>query len=165
MTVYIGLVFIIILILHHIVHEYGHVLIAKINGEEIEKIEWFPFSGLLGTRVFYKNEPKLDEVEIEKKWGVIASAGFITTLMIGYLIIGSYIIFKNINSKLFIITTWIGSIVFFVNDPIYFILGGIFEFGDVKGVIKAFCISRWVVMIISVIILLFNILLIKGIWY
>ncbi len=55
------------LLLQHVVHEYSHILVAKFNGIEIIKVQWLTYPRLfMGTRVFYGNEPKLDEENIEK---------------------------------------------------------------------------------------------------
>lgn len=164
----ISLVLIILLgsLLQHIVHECSHILVAKFNGIKIIKVQWLTYPRfLMGTRVFYDNEPELGEKDIESKWGWVAIAGLITTTFIGYIIIISYLLFSKYMSHWLIIIVCLFSMIFLINDPLYFVLGSLFGFGDVKGVRRAFGIQKSISILFSIIIFIFNILLIKFIWY
>jgi hypothetical protein len=68
----IGIVLIVLLgsIFQHIVHECSHIFVARLNGIKIIKVNWLTYPRfLLGTRVFYDNEPKInnDNVKIVEK--------------------------------------------------------------------------------------------------
>lgn len=160
------LIIIIGALLQHIIHEFSHVLIAKFNGIRTIKIEWFTYSKLLlGTRVTFENEPELNEKSIEKRWGWVSIAGFVSTTLIGYiLIIIYYLSCKHISNWLILIICFF-SMIFLTFDPLYFVLGSMFDFGDVMGLRKAFSIKKSVSILFFIIILSFNILLIKLIWY
>ena len=54
---------------------------------------------------------------------------------------------------------------FLTFDSLYFALGSIFSFGDIIGVRKAFGIKRSTSILVSMIVLSFNFLLIRLIWY
>lgn len=154
------------LLLQHVVHEYSHILVAKFNGIEIIKVQWLTYPRLfMGTRVFYGNEPKLDEENIEKKWGWVSLAGIISTISIGYILILFYLLFSKYMTRWPTIVICLFSMIFLISDPLYFVLGSLFGFGDIKGAEKAFNIQRSISILCSITIFLLNFLLIKFIWY
>lgn len=164
----ISIVLIILLgvILQHIVHECSHILVAKLNGIGIIKVKWLTYPKfLLGTRVFYDNEPKLNEKNIDRKWGWISMAGLTSTISIGYIITISYLLFSEYMSHRIIVIVCLLSLIFLISDPLYFVLGSLFDFGDVIGVRRAFGIKKPTLILFSLILFSFNIILIKFIWY
>jgi hypothetical protein len=135
----------------HIIHEYSHVLAAVILKEKVSHIQWLTYHG--GTRVFYENEPDLSSRNIPKKWAVISGAGFITTTLLSYLFLLLYFIIENV---------WIKTglcfftIMFLIVDSLYFMLGSIFNFGDIIGVRKTLNISKLVSVVICTTIFLLH---------
>lgn len=159
-------IFVIVILLQNIVHEYSHVIAAKLNGVRVIKIQWFTYSKfLLGTRVFFNKEPTFNEGSIEKKWGWISIAGFINTTVLGYISIIISSIYPKHTYNWLILILCLFSIVFLTFDSLYFVLGSIFNFGDVVGFRRVFKIKKSVSIIFSLLILLSNILLIKLVWY
>ncbi|WP_426348580.1 M50 family metallopeptidase [Alloiococcus sp. CFN-8] len=145
--------------LQHIIHEFSHVLAAKLLGEKVIKIQWLTYKG--GTRVFYENEPDLTD-EVEKKWAVIAGAGYIITNSLGYIFAIVFTLFDNSFIKVFLC---IVSMVFLVIDSLYFTLGSTFDFGDVIGVRRVLNISKTLAIISSSLILVINIFIIGVVFY
>ena len=122
----------------HIIHEYSHVLTALICKEKVSHIQWLTYHG--GTRVFYENEPDLSSKCINKKWTIISGAGFVSTAVLGYLFSCLYLLVGNawIKTGLCFFT-----IIFLVVDSLYFVLGSIFDFGDIIGVRKTINMAKW----------------------
>lgn len=152
-------------ILHNIVHELGHIIFAKKLGIMVKKVDWFTASKLGGSKVYYKDEPDINDDIVEKKWGIVALGGFFTTLVIGYIIMFMYYILENINSPVFTVIICAGSMIFLMSDLIYFILGCILNFGDIIGVMKTFKVKKTIVLFILVFLLFINISIIKFMWY
>lgn len=157
--------FFIFTICQNVVHELGHVVFAKHLGIKVKKKQWFTASILGGSKVYYENEPEIDKDVIEKKWGVTALGGFLTTLSVGYILTFIYYIFRNLNSPIYVIIICAGSMVFLISDLVYFILGCIFHFGDIVGVMKVFKIGRLTALFVLVVMLIINISIIKFLWY
>ena len=147
------------LCLQHIVHEYSHVLVAKLLGEKVIKIHWLTYHG--GTRVFYENEPTW-EFQVEKKWAGIAGAGYIVTNCLAYIFAVTYMILQNGWLEAFLC---ILSMVFLFMDSLYFTLGSIFNFGDIMGIRKALNISKSISVFFSFLVLLINVMIIVGVFY
>lgn len=157
--------FVMILILHHIIHEISHVLMGKFKGVSILRIHWFTYSKLLGTRVFYENEPKFNEELIDNKWGWIASAGFLSTTILGYLSFLLYYLFKSSMPKWIILNLFLVSVVFILTDSFYLFVGVVFNFGDVIGIKNAFNLSKVSLLIWTTSIFIINSLIVyKFIW-
>jgi len=139
------------LCVQHIVHEYSHVLVAAIFKERVTHIQWLTYHG--GTRVFYENEPDLSSQFINKKWAVISGAGYITTSLLSYLFVFLYFSVSN---------DWVKTglcffaIIFLIIDSLYFVLGSIFNFGDIIGVRRTIKMSRWLSILLSVIVFLLH---------
>ena len=133
------------LCVQHIIHEYAHVLAALLFGERVSRIQWLTYHG--GTRVFYENEPDLDSPNIDRKWALISGAGFISTIVLGYLFLFSYFLVEN---------TWVKTglcffaIIFLIVDSLYFAIGSIFDFGDILGVRKTLNMSKQLSVFLSV---------------
>lgn len=157
--------FIVFIILQNVVHELGHVIFAKYLEIKVREIQWFTASKLGGSKVCYENEPEIDEDVIEKKWGIAALGGFLATLSVGYILTVIYYIFRNLNSPIYVIIICAGSMVFLISDLVYFILGCIFRFGDIVGVMKVFKIGRLTALFVLVVMLITNISIIKFLWY
>ena len=150
----------------HVVHEYSHILVAKLNGIRTIKVQWFTYPKfLLGTRVFFENEPEFGEEIIERKWGWVAIAGFVSTTLVGYTLIIIYILFSKHIPNWLVMVICFFSMAFLTFDSLYFALRSIFSFGDITGVRKAFGIKKLTSILVSMIILSFNFLLIRLIWY
>lgn len=149
------LVLVIVILLQHLVHELGHIGMAKLMGIKIVKIHWFTYSKFLGTRVFYEFEPDFNDSKIEKKWGFVSLAGAIVTTVIGYLTMVLYVIQVR-SFILFMIT-----VIFVLMDSFYFTVGSFLGFGDVCGVGKVFNIPRWVLISGSMCLFLINLWLVN----
>lgn len=115
-------------------------------------IQWLTYFG--GTRVFYKNEPiDYNSAQTEKKWALIAIAGFSVTTVMGYLFTFLYFVIAN---------NWVKtglcffSIIFLICDSIYFVLGSILNFGDIVGFREVIKIPKWLSVILCVGILLLH---------
>ncbi len=159
-------IFLIVILLQNVIHEYAHVMVAKLKGVKVIKIQWFTYSKLVfGTRVFFEKEPNFDEDNIEKKWGWIAAAGYISTTGIGYIVTIIYFLYFKYMSSWVILVSCLLSMVFLTFDPLYFTLGSIFDFGDIIGFRKAFKIEKSVSILFSLLVLTLNILLIRLVWY
>lgn len=150
---------VIAVLIQHIIHEYAHVAAIKICGEKVKKIQWFTYYG--GTRIFLENEPPENE-KIGKKWGIIASAGYVATNVIGYFWVLLFYIIQNIPLK-----RWccIAAIMFLLCDSLYFVLGSIGNFGDIIGIRRNRHMSEGISVFLSVFIMLINILVIKSAFY
>lgn len=147
------------LFLQHSIHEYSHVLVAKLLGEKVIKIQWLTYHG--GTRVFYENEPTF-EFQVERKWAGIAAAGYIVTNCLAYIFTVTYMILQNGWLKAFLC---ILSMVFLFMDSLYFTLGSIFDFGDIIGIKKTLNISKSLSVFLSFLVLLINLMIIVGVFY
>ncbi|MGL4335476.1 MAG: hypothetical protein ACRCST_01190, partial [Turicibacter sp.] len=158
-----GLIFSVML--HHIIHELSHVVMAKSNGVAIIRIHWFTYSKIFGTRVFYENEPSHNEVLIDKKWGWIASAGFLSTTLLGYLFFIIYLVFKTMLSKYLLLILVLLAVVFIISDSFYFFIGILFNFGDIIGIKKAFGFSKMSLIMMCTLIFIINVMMVnKFLW-
>lgn len=158
-------IFLVVAILQNIIHECAHILVAKFNGVRVIKIQWFSYSKLLGTRVFFDEEPKICENNIEKKWGWISLAGFIGTTILGYIFTVIGLLYMKYMTNLLIAIVCVFSLIFLTFDPLYFVFGSIFNFGDVVGFKSAFRVKKSISVLFSMLVLLLNILLIRLVWY
>ena len=147
------------LCLQHPLHEYAHVIVAKLLGEKVIRIQWLTYHG--GTRVFYENEPSFETI-ISKKWALIAGAGYIVTNCLAYIFVYLYIILPFGLIKAFVC---ILSIVFLLCDSLYFVLGSIMNFGDIVGIQKTLKLPRWLCIFLCFMIFTLNITLVKVIFY
>ena len=127
----------------HIIHEYSHVLAALIYKEKVSHIQWLTYHG--GTRVFFMNEPDFSSQHIDKKWAVIAGAGFTVTTIFGYLFLCLYF---RVESPW--IKTWLCffTIIFLIVDSLYFVLGSILNFGDIIGIRETVKIPKWLSVVL-----------------
>lgn len=147
-------------LLQHIVHECGHMLVAKVLGEKIVKVQWFTYHG--GTRVFYENEPDDYNINTANKWAIIALGGYIATNILGYFLIFLYYMIPNYYLKL---VCYIVSMMFLVTDCLYFTLGSIGNFGDIIGIRDILNIPKSITVLLSIIVFTINILIIKVVFY
>lgn len=147
------------LCLQHPTHEYAHVIVAKLLGEKVTHIQWLTYHG--GTRVFYENEPNFEST-VSKKWAMIAGAGYIVTNCLAYIFVCFYLFIPLGLLKAFLC---ILSIVFLLCDSLYFVLGSMLNFGDIVGIKKALNLPRWFCILLCYIILIFNIILVKMVFY
>lgn len=153
------------ILLQHIAHEYGHVGAARLYKVKILKIHWLTYSKMMpSSRVYYENEPDMRADEIDKKWGWISIAGLMTTMVTGYLLLVFYIGLGEKTSPWVILLLWLFSVIFLMTDPIYLLLGSLFEFGDIVGFKRAFNISRTAAIFGSIFLLAANIFFIISIW-
>jgi hypothetical protein len=126
-----------------LIHEYAHVIAAALFKVKVTHIQWLTYHG--GTRVFYENEPDLSSPCIPKKWAFISGAGFAATALSSYLFLLLYFLISN---------AWIKtglcffSIMFLIIDSLYFLLGSIFNFGDITGVRKTLGIPKWLSVVL-----------------
>ncbi len=159
------LVFAAAILLQHMAHEYGHVAAARLYKVKILKIHWLTYSKMMpSSRVYYENEPDMRDDEIDKKWGCISIAGLMTTMATGYLLLGFYIGLGEKASPWVILFLWLFSVIFLMSDPIYLLLGSLFNFGDIVGFKRAFHISRMAAVLGSTFLLAVNCFLIISIW-
>lgn len=159
------LLLILIIILQHIIHEISHVLMAKFKGVSILRIHWFTYSKLLGTRVFYENEPNFNEELIDNKWGWIAGAGFLSTTNLGYLSFLIYYLLKGSIHKKILLILFLVSVVFILTDSFYFFVGALFNFGDVIGIRNVFNLSKVSLLILTTSIFIINSFIVyKFLW-
>jgi hypothetical protein len=150
-------------LLQHVVHEYAHILMARTQGVQVVRVHWFTYAG--GTRVFYQGEPSVDQDQIDTKWGRIALGGLIGTTLTGYLLISIFLCGLYYQSAWSLVILFFGSVIFLMTDPFYFLIGALFEFGDVVGVMKAFRLRKSVVIVISLLLLMLAHLTIMQVWY
>ena len=150
---------IIAICIQHIIHEYAHVLTAKIFGEKVLKVQWLTYHG--GTRVFYENEPDYTK-PIAKKWAVIAAGGYIATNVIGYCLILPSHMMPIYYLRYF---CYIASMMFLFIDSFYFVIGSIGDFGDIIGVRETLGMPKWISVVISICVMLSNIAIIKIAFY
>jgi hypothetical protein len=129
-------------------------------GEKVTHIQWLTYYG--GTRVFYENEPDFTQSHISKKWAAISGAGFIATTIPGYLFTILYFVVAN---------AWVKtglcffSIIFLVADSGYFLIGSIFNFGDVVGIRETLKLSKWISVAICAGVFLLHCAVIYGCFY
>lgn len=147
-------------LISHIVHEFGHMLAAIISGEKIVKVQWLTYHG--GTRVFYENESQDYNKDTHKKWAVISAAGYAATILLGYLMILLYFIVPNSYVKLF---AFAETMICFISDGGYFILGSLGNFGDIVGIRDIMGIPKPITVVISVLIFAVNMLVIRAVFY
>jgi len=159
------IILLLVLLLQHIIHEYAHVLIAKVVGVRTIRIQWFTYSKIvLGTKVFFENEPTFNEENLGKKWGWISIAGLMSTLPIGYIFTIIYLIYSKYMDNWLMLVVWLFSVVFLICDPLYFFIGSVLSLGDVVGFRKVFNIKKSVSIIVCLLVLLINWLIIKSFW-
>lgn len=160
MRILFSVVFVFIAVaVQHVIHEYSHVLAAKIVGVKVVRIQWLTYSW--GSRVFYENEPTYESLT-NKKWAFIAGAGYIITNTLAYIFILIYHFLPFGWVKAFVSMLLI---VFLLGDSTYFTLGSMLNFGDIIGIIKTMNISkRWAIFFCGLI-LIFNILIVKVVLY
>lgn len=151
------------LLAQHLIHEYAHVVAAKIFDVKVIRIQWITYKG--GTKVFFENEPDFfnDSAEIiSKKWAWISIAGYLVTNVIGYFLVLIFLLLEN---------GWVKGavcyfcIIFLIVDSLYFLLGSILNFGDIVGARKTLYVSRRLSIIGTSIILALNLALINKMFY
>lgn len=147
-------------LLQHVVH--AHILAARTQGVRVVRVHWFTYAG--GTRVFYKEEPSVEQDQIDAKWGRIALGGLIGTTLTGYLLISLYLCGLYYHSAWSLAILFFGSVIFLMTDPLYYLIGALFGFGDVVGVMKAFRLRKSVVIVISLLLTL-ALLTVMQVWY
>jgi hypothetical protein len=153
------------LVFQHIIHEFSHVIAAKCMGIPVLKIQWLTYHG--GTRIFYADEPDLNnDKNIPKKWALISGAGFVVTNIFGYF--GAIVLWNINNNAIYrlmnlVLTFFV--LVFLMVDCIYFLLGSIFNFGDIIGVRAVLKISRRTAIIANIIFITLHFIIIKFLIY
>lgn len=147
-------------ILVHVVHECGHMIAAKAFGEKIIRVQWFTYHG--GTRVFLENEPEDYNKDTDRKWAVHAAAGYAATMLLGYLMILLFLVVPNKYVRLF---AYVCSMISFISDGGYFILGSLGNFGDITGIRDILSIPKPVSVALSVLIFAVNMLVIRAVFY
>ena len=109
----IALFLIISVLIQHVTHELLHVLVGRLMGFKLKRIQWFSYYG--GTRVFFENEPEIsdDSSDIPKEWFLTSAAGIVGTTLLGYI---SVFIFAVIPTNLFRLFMWVLSIMLMLTD-------------------------------------------------
>jgi hypothetical protein len=153
------------LLFQHIIHELSHVIAAKCVGINVLRIQWLTYHG--GTRIFYADEPDLNtDKDIHKKWVLISGAGFVVTNILGY--IGAIVLWNLNNTATYplmnvLLTFFV--LVFLTVDCTYFLLGSIFNFGDIIGVRTVLKMSRRTSIVVNLIIAILHFFIIKYLIY
>ncbi len=148
------------LCIQHLIHEFSHLIAARLCGEKVIRIQWLTYHG--GTRVFYENEPDLSSENISRKWALIAGAGFITTTILGYIYTAAYFVVPNHLIKAILCFF---SIVFLAVDSMYFLIGSIGNFGDIVGVQKIMKIPKEFATLLCAAVFVFHLAIIIRCFY
>ncbi|MDF2923702.1 MAG: hypothetical protein K0R57_2616 [Paenibacillaceae bacterium] len=148
----------------HIIHEVSHIIAAKYTGIKVLRVQWLTYHG--GTRVFYEDEPDLrTDLNIGKKWGMISGAGFMITNTLGYIGAISLQLIDNTSHAWMKVALTFLVLIFLSVDCIYFLLGSIFDFGDIMGVRAVWHISKMISIILCGFMVVFNFAIIKILIY
>lgn len=145
--------------LQHLVHEFAHVCAARLFGVKVTRVQWLTYRG--GTRVFYENEPDFT-ASAPKKWAVIAGAGYIATNGLAYILTGVYACLPQGWVKAFAAVL---CVVFLLGDGAYFVLGSIFDFGDIVGVRNTLKLPKQLSVALAVGVLAINAAIGKTVFY
>ena len=144
-------------LIQHVSHEMLHVIVGKLNGLKLIKIQWFTYHG--GTKVFFENEPDFttETFNISKEWVYMSAAGIVGTNVLAYIYLLLFYILPFGYLKLFI---WVLTIIFLLTDSGYAVVGSMGNFGDTYLIRKYFKFSRAKMTIISMIPFLVNCVLV-----
>lgn len=149
------------LLAQHLIHEYSHVVAAKRMGFKVLRIQWLTYHG--GTKVFFEGEPDFDHPKepLDTRWAWVSIAGFLVTNVIGYLSVAVFSVLENGWVKA-AVCYW--GIVFLSVDSLYFLLGSVFDFGDIVGFRKTLRISKGLSVLTAFLVFLLNLFLINRLW-
>jgi hypothetical protein len=145
-------------LLYHIVHELSHVIVGKICGLKLVKIEWFSRRHR-GTKITFENEEIIiDESnhDIPKAWLFTNMAGITATIFIGYILTIIFLLLPPDHIRL---SVWAAAAIFLLCDAGYAVLGAFNNSGDLYIINKYLGKKSYLTKIISVIILIFNVML------
>ena len=144
-------------VIQHVSHEMLHVIVGKLNGLKLVKIQWFTYHG--GTKVFFENEPDftMETFYISKEWLYMSAAGIVGTNVLAYLFLMLFYILPIGYLKLFV---WVLTIFFLLTDSAYAVVGSMANCGDTYLIRKYFKFFRMKMTIIAMIPFLVNCVLV-----
>lgn len=153
---------IISVLIQHVTHELLHVLVGRLMGFSLKRIQWFTYYG--GTRVFFENEPEISDeaTDVPKEWFLTSAAGIVGTTLLGYI---SVFIFAVIPTNLFRLFMWVLSIMLLLTDSSYALAGSAGNFGDMCCIGKYLKWSRKKKIAVSLVLFIVNCIIVKSVLF